>query len=248
MAVSAVAATVTIGVIALVSTRSPGPVAPESDAAAVAGRGDSESEPGGTTGEDADATPAATVAIAAPAAPAAPARPALKAPDEPQPADEGEREPAQATTEIGAEPAEADEASKEDAQSGDGTAKEAPKADEDRAPPKARREPTVDILMGFARVRHAKISKPKMLAPVKAKLTAVTRCYKRALRGDDDLDGRLVYRFRVRRNGRPRDVKRVDGSISDRRMQACVTRVIKGVRFPKATPAMVKLPLRFQLK
>ena len=115
--------------------------------------------------------------------------------------------------------------------------------------PRARTKPAVEIVGRAARVRGAKLPVDQVLGAMERSMPKLERCYARALRGAPKLEGRLVYRLQVRKTGRARSVKKIAGTIRNRKLVACARKVLARTRFPRlrrGRVARVRLPLRFR--
>jgi len=101
--------------------------------------------------------------------------------------------------------------------------------------------------------RHMKssggtIPRAELARAIRRTVPRVERCYRRALKRNPALSGRVNFALQVKSNGRVADVKRGGGSIRDRAMVRCAVSAIGKVRFPKpkGEPANVSFRLRFR--
>ncbi|MDD9938112.1 MAG: AgmX/PglI C-terminal domain-containing protein [Myxococcales bacterium] len=113
--------------------------------------------------------------------------------------------------------------------------------------PKAK-APSVAAVSGLVKVKGGKLPKAKVMQGVNKRLAGMKRCYRQALKRKPALSGRLVYSFTVKTNGRPTAIKKVRGTIKDKRMINCGTGVLKQARFakPKKKAARVTVPFVFK--
>ncbi len=108
--------------------------------------------------------------------------------------------------------------------------------------------PSVTAVSGLVKVKGGKLPKAKVMQGVNKRLAGMKRCYRQALKRKPALTGRLVYSFTVKTNGRPTAIKKVRGTIKDKRMINCGTGVLKQARFakPKKKAARVTVPFVFK--
>jgi hypothetical protein len=96
--------------------------------------------------------------------------------------------------------------------------------------------------------RPDSLSQAEITAVLKRNQKALQGCYMRQLKRDDSLaNGRATLRFRIHKDGRPRDVgleKRYDGTV----LKQCLVSVVERWVFPEfdGDPIPVEYPLIFQ--
>jgi TonB family protein len=83
-----------------------------------------------------------------------------------------------------------------------------------------------------ARAAHGKIDAFVVRETIRRDLPKINRCYESALRYEPELAGKVKVRFEVLRKGAVADVRVVENTTGHPGVERCVTRVVKGIRFP----------------
>ena len=68
---------------------------------------------------------------------------------------------------------------------------------------------------------------------VKRKASALRNCYERQLLADPELSGKIVMRWKVQLDGKASDVSVQSSTMKNAKVEKCMTRVIKRMRFDK---------------
>ena len=80
------------------------------------------------------------------------------------------------------------------------------------------------------------LSPSQVMAVVKKHLSAVQRCYERALFNKPDLSGRIEYEWTISSKGKVKSVSvRRSEASGDKALNDCVKKVFRKMKFPSAT-------------
>lgn len=112
---------------------------------------------------------------------------------------------------------------------------------------KAPARPKVKVEPGPVRVRGGRLSAKAVTAALDDGLADIERCYAEAVEDKPRLEGRLTFAFNIDKAGRPKRVRKLNGTIKHAALQRCSTEAIEQTRFPKARrrAAQVTLPIGY---
>lgn len=85
------------------------------------------------------------------------------------------------------------------------------------------------------------IDRQKVRKAIRAKLPAISSCYKKELQKDKTLQGKVVVSIEVLDTGKVRDAKIKRDTINNQSLNACLLTTVQSIVFPKPGPGLVAI-------
>jgi hypothetical protein len=92
------------------------------------------------------------------------------------------------------------------------------------------------------------LDRSEVLRVINSRMGAITRCYESRLMANPGLSGRLVFGWTVTPSGGVGGVSVRSSTLSDPAVASCISRVIRGMRFPRPEGGAVSISFPFMFR